>query len=276
VSLGGKRLNIKLKAAYVLSIIIVVLSLISALGGIFLDNLYRDNTFVTSAWHGNDLITLFVAVPGLVAALLLMKRGSQRAQLVWLGMLDYMLYNFAFYLFGASFNRFFLLYVVLFALSIYALVFALLGIDVKAISQKFSTKTPVKFVGGYMLFVAIGLSTVYIAQSLGFVATGQVPQIVTKTGHPTSIVFALDLSLLIPALILGAIWLLKRQPWGYVLAAISTIKGATYTLVLTAGSIVAANAGVPGASAELPLWIFLTVAGLFATTLLMMNMKSSD
>lgn len=34
----------------------------------------------------------------LVVALILSRRGSQRAQLVWLGMLDYMLYNYAFYL----------------------------------------------------------------------------------------------------------------------------------------------------------------------------------
>lgn len=269
-------MNTRLKYAYVLSIIIVVLSLISALGGLFLDNLYRDNTFVNSAWRGNDLVTLFVAVPGLLAALFLTKRGSQRAQLVWLGMLDYMLYNFAFYLFGASFNQFFLLYVALFTLSIYAMIFALIGIDAKAIGQKFGAKTPVKIIGGYMLFVAIGLGTVYTAQSLGFVATGQVPQIVTKTGHPTSVIFALDLSLLVPALVLGALWLFKRQPWGYVLAAITSIKGATYTLVLTAGSLIAANAGVPGAFAELPLWIFLTVTGLTASVFLLVHMKSTN
>lgn len=268
-------MNNKLKASYVLSIIIIVLSLISALGGLFIDNLYRDNTFVNSAWRGNDLVTLFVAVPGLLVALFFAKRGSQRAQLVWLGMLDYMLYNFAFYLFGASFNQFFLLYVTLFTLSIYALIFLFIGIDVKAIGQKFRAKTPVKIICGYMLFVAIGLGTVYIAQSLSFVATGQLPQIVTKTGHPTSVVFALDLSLLIPVLILGAIWLFKRQPWGYVLAAIATIKGASYTLVLAVGSLLAANAGVPGASAEMPLWLGLTISNLTAAVLLLTNMESA-
>lgn len=268
-------MNNKLKAAYVLSIIIVVLSLISSLGGLFIDNLYRDNTFVKSAWLGNDLVTLFVAAPGLLAAMFLTKHGSQRALLIWLGMLDYMLYNFAFYLFGASYNWFFLLYVTLFALSIYALIFLLLGTDVKTLAQKFAVKTPVKIIGGYMLFVAIGLGIVYIAQSLGFVVTGQLPQIVTKSGHPTSVVFALDLSLLVPVLILGAFWIFKRQAWGYVLAAISTIKGASYTLVLVVGSILAANAGVPGASAEIPLWAGLTISNLTVAVILLLNMKAT-
>lgn len=109
------------RTAYVLSSIIGVLALMAAAGGLFLDDLYRDNRFVTLAWFGNDWVTLIVAVPILVTALTLSVRGSLRAQLVWLGMLNYTLYNFGFYLFGAAYNRFFLIYVALFALSIFAL-----------------------------------------------------------------------------------------------------------------------------------------------------------
>jgi len=41
----------------------------------------------------------------------------------------------------------------------------------------------------------------------GFVATGQLPPFVIQTGHPTSVIFALDPSLVVPVLALGAIWL---------------------------------------------------------------------
>jgi heme/copper-type cytochrome/quinol oxidase subunit 4 len=98
---------------------------------------------------------------------------------------------------------------------------------------------------------------------------------VTRTEHPTSIVFALDLTLLIHVMSLGAIWLLQRKPWGYILAGISTVKGPAYTLVLTSGSLWAANAGVPGTTAELPIWIFLTVIGVIAGLLLFGNMDTA-
>ena len=62
-------------------------------GQSFVDDLYRDNAFATSAWRGTDLATLAVAVPILIVALILALRGSLRAQLVWLGMLDYTLYD---------------------------------------------------------------------------------------------------------------------------------------------------------------------------------------
>ncbi|MDF2557251.1 MAG: hypothetical protein K0R71_1079 [Bacillales bacterium] len=267
-------MNSKLKTAYNLSILIVILSSVTSIGGLLIDNLYQDNTFVKSAWHGNDLVTLFVAVPVLIATLIFSKRGSHKAQLIWLGLLDYMLYNFAFYLFGASFNTFFLLYVALLALSIYAMIFVMIGIDSNQIGAQFTRKTPVKIIGGYMLFVAIGLSIVYIAQSVLFIVNDKIPAIVEKSGHPTSIIFALDLTLLIPALVLGAILIFKRQPWGYILATLTSIKGAVYTLVLTMGSLFAVNAGFSEASAELPLWITLTVAGSIVSVLLLVNMKS--
>ena len=44
--------------------------------------------------------------------------GSPRAGLVWLGMLGFVAYNDAFYLFGAALNTFFPIYVVLFVLAV--------------------------------------------------------------------------------------------------------------------------------------------------------------
>ena len=77
------------------------------------------------------------------------------------------------------------------------------------------------------------------------------------------------LSMLIAALA-GSVGL-----WGYVLGAIMSIKGATNTLALAAGSLVAARAGVDGPSEELPLWLALSGANLTATGLLLGSMRSS-
>ena len=262
-------------SAYVLSAIIAVLTVVAAAGGLLIDDLYRDNAFATSAWRGTDLVTLVVAVPLLVAALILSLRGSFRAQLVWLGMLDYTLYNYAYYLFGTAFNRFFLIYVALFTLSMLALIFALVNIEVQEIRQRFRHRTPVKWIGGYMLFVAAGIGGLWIAQSLSFVATGQVPAFIVQVDHPTSVVFALDLSLVVPFLILGAVWLWKRQAWGYILASILCVKGTVYMLALVAISAAAMTADFPSISAELPLWVLLGLGFLLASLFLVGNVRKS-
>lgn len=266
----------KLGSAHILTVIIAVLAIVASAGGLFIDGLYRDNLLVTSGWYGNDLVTLMVAVPLLVVALIFSMRGSQRAHLVWLGMLDYMLYNYAFYLFGTAFNGFFLVYVGLFALSIFALIFALVALDVKGISQRFRSHTPGKWIAGYMVFVAVGLSGVYIAQWAGFVATGQLPPIVIQTGHPTSVVFALDLSLVVPVLALGAIWLWKRRPWGYVLAAIANVKGAVYMLALCVVTVSVVRAGVSEDLSQVALWGFIGAGSLIASLFLLGNLEPAD
>ena len=83
----------QLKTTARLSAVIAILALISSAGGLFIEGIYRDNAFVTTTWLGNDAVTLFQAVPMLIGALIFSMRGSLKAQLIWMGALDYMLYN---------------------------------------------------------------------------------------------------------------------------------------------------------------------------------------
>ncbi len=174
----------------------------------------------------------------------------------------------------AAFNAFFLIYASLFGLSIFALIFGLVNLDVEEIHQQFSARTPIKRICGYFLLVAAGLSLIYVAQSMAFIATGQLPAIITINEHPTNVVFALDLTLLIPWLVVGAGWLIKRKPWGYVIADILSVKSPLYTLVLGVNSVLIMSAGLTETS-ELPLWGTLIVLGLVAGALLFGKMKST-
>jgi len=260
-------------AAYILSVVIVFLSITASAGGLLFNNPYQDNAFVTAVWKGNDLVTIFAAVPILIAVIIFSMRGCQHAQLIWFGMLDYTLYNFAFYLFRAAFNGFFLIYTALVALSITALIFGLLKIDVRGIVQKFLQATPTKWISAYMLFTAVGLTAVDVFQSVRYIFNSQVPNIIVRTGHITSVVPALDLTLLVPWIILGAVWLWRRQPWGYIITAILAVKGTVYTLALTSASLSASQAGYTESSSEVPLWAVLSMGFLAASALLLTNLR---
>jgi hypothetical protein len=173
----------------------------------------------------------------------------------------------------SAFNEFFLIYVTLFSLSILALIFGLTSIDARAISQAFRARTPVKWIAGYMVFIAAFLGGFWTAQTASFLVTGQLPQTIIDSGIHTSIVFALDLSLLVPGMVLGAIWLWQRRPWGYVLAALMMIKGTLYPMVLIGMAIFHARA--TGSWDALTLfWVFFAVASVIFAGLLFGNMKS--
>ena len=261
----------KFRVTYTLSMIICILAALASAAGLFVPNLYRDNTLTTSVFRGNDLVTLVVAVPLLIAAGIFSLRGSRRAQLVWMGALGYMLYNYIFYLYGAAFNRAFLLYTALFAMSVYALISGLVRIEISGINQKFHARTPAKWISAYMMFIAVFIGGLWIFRSLGFVFSGIVPEDITKFGHPTAMVYATDLSLMIPNMFLGAVLLWKRRDWGYVLGTIMMVKGMTYMLAMMA---MMAFAGGLGSDPLAFLWITLLVGCLIAGGFLLCNMQT--
>jgi thiamine transporter ThiT len=91
-------MKITLEWTYILTFFILILAAVASAGGLFIPGLYRDSDIIKRAWLGSDVTTLFLVIPLLVVALRASMRGSLRAKLVWVGLLGYMLYNFAFYL----------------------------------------------------------------------------------------------------------------------------------------------------------------------------------
>ena len=263
------------KIPIILSIIVIVLAVIASFGGIVANNIYRDNEMVKAVWLGNDIVTLFIVIPVMVGALFFTLRHSLKAQLIWMGMLWYMVYNYIFYMYGTAFNKFFLLYVLIFTLSIYALILALMKIDLKSLKQKMSSKIPVKWISSYMLFFAIMIGGLWIAQSLSFVFTDVVPVGITQTGHPSGVVFATDLSLLVSPLIVGAVLLLKREVWGYIISIISLTKCLFYPFVLVIGGMIAYQRTGTWDSLT-PLYILLWVGSLLSYIYLLKGIKVKE
>jgi hypothetical protein len=264
----------KPRITFVLSSMIAILTVIAAGGGLLFPDVYRNdainNAFNKAGLYGNDLVTLIVAVPLLMGALVFALRGSLRARLIWLGMTYYILYNYSFYLFGVAINWFFPLYVALFILPIVALIFALSNTGIDEISRSFRPAASDRWVSGYMFFFTALLLVVWTAQWVSFVATGPLD---AEKGNFIRTVAGMDILLLASGMLLGAVWLWKRQPWGYVIAAILNVNFTIYALVLAIGSYTQAMAGVEGAAASIPLWIFLGVMCLAASLILLGNLQ---
>jgi hypothetical protein len=163
-------------------------------------------------------------------------------------------------------------YIALVALSMYALILSLSKVEVSEIIHEFSPKTPVRWVSGLMLFFVAFMGVMKeISESVAYLFGGALPQTVVETGNPTAIVFATDLSLLFPAMTIGAILLWRRQPWGYILGTMMMIKGTTYGLALVAMAAFAASATGTW-DALTPFYIFVAASSLAATLLLLGNM----
>jgi hypothetical protein len=239
----------------------------SALGLLFRTQ-YRDVEWIALTWLGNDWLTLVVALPLLIGARALADRGSLRAYLLWLGMLGYAIYNYAYYLLGAALNVFFPLYLTALISATLALIAALSGVPRAVITRRFSPHTPAKPIGGYFLVVGVSLAGVWLGMWAAYVFAGRPTPIDPEA---FKLVAALDTVLMVPALAIGGTLLWRRQAWGYVVSAIAGVQGSLYLVVLAINATIAVWRGLAVAPGEIPVWGTLAVTMSAATLLLFVH-----
>jgi len=266
-------MHVKLKTPYVVSVLITVLMVVQSVLGLLFQRAYRDVEWIKATWFGNDWVTLVVGVSLMIAALVRVRQGSVPGLLLWLGMLGYSIYNYAFYLFGVALNAFFPLYVVVLVLSVTALILVLSHIDTSQVAARFTPRTPVRLIGGYLVFVAVAFASVWLGLWAAYAFAGRPTPVEPEA---FKLVAALDLTMMLPALGLGGILLWQRKSWGYVIAAIAAIQGALYLFVLSVNAAVAMLVGLMEAPGELPIWGTLCVPTLIAAVLLLANARGSE
>jgi hypothetical protein len=129
-------------------------------------------------------VTFALAVPLLAASRLSAARGSVVGLLSCLGLLAYALYNYAFYLFGASFNSLFLAYVGILALSTFGLVLGIASPEAARVARTVRTGARGQAVGVFMIVVSVALGLFWIGTSVRYMRTGVVP-LAGKRGRPS-------------------------------------------------------------------------------------------
>lgn len=253
-------LSTALHACFGATAVITLLLAIAAGSGLFLGAYDHETTFSRNAFRGTDLVSLAVVVPLLVVATRSARRGSTRGLLLWLGALAYVVYQYG-YTFAYGWNRLFLIYLVLLALSGFTIARALIAVDAGAVAANFDETAPTRAVSTYLWVVGAGLGVMELAQIVPTLFTGDKPQIVLDTGHPTSPVFILDLGLIVPLMILAGSWLRSNRPWGYIAAVILLVKGATIGLGLLFGNILAVADGAKTDGPLVGLWVAIAAGG---------------
>jgi hypothetical protein len=156
--------------------------------------------------------------------------------LVWLGTLGYIAYTYL-YSFAIAWNRLFLVYVALLSLSGFTLVRSLTALDATQFACRFTDRTPVRAVSTFLWVIGAMLAVMELGQVVPALVAGDVPEVVAKTGHPTGVIYLLDLGLVAPLLLLVGRWLRARRPWGYVAAAILLVKGVAVGLGLLSSNL---------------------------------------
>ena len=261
----------RLTAAWVVSTAVVVLMVVQAGLGLAVTGLYPEQTWAVAALRGNDLVTLVLVAPALAVALVVShRRPTSASVLVWLGLLFYGTYNYAYYAFGTAFNDVFLVHVAAFTGSTAGLVLLGSSIDAVETARGVVAGTRARVVAVFTTFVGVALLGAWGTMSVRFAVTGDLPEDVMPPAA-VHLVYALDMGVLAPMFLLAGVLLWRRLPWGAVLAVAVNVSGAAYLAVLWAVGGFQADAGIAGKSWLSPVAIGSTLACLVAALTLLVH-----
>jgi len=241
---------------------------------IFGRGIYRyDTLFFGAGFKVQDAVVLFIGVPLLIIALLRSQHGSAIGQLLLLGLLGYFLYVYASMALGASYNRLFLLYIIILSASLFAFIQAFSNVDLDMIAAHIPQGLPIRGLAIFM-FVA-GLVTLFVWG--GPLATalvkGTPPE--RMDSYTTMVTYALDLAVITPATFLCAVLVLRGEPLGYAIAVplLTLIILLAPQIILS--TVFQRSAGVPFTTGEMvgPVAGFV-ILGLLASWLLVSILRA--
>lgn len=284
------------KSTTTLATIIIVLSIIASSYGIFSRGgegkheiktfrgetvelygrgLYKNESVsMASQAIAQDVVTLCLGVPLLIAALVLARKGLIKGQLLLTGILGYFLYTYGSYSFYAMYNSMFLIYVVLMSASFFSFVLAMMSFEPDKIESYFNLKLPVKFVGGVLIFIAVMVGLMWLKRIVTPLMTGAVPEGLEH--YTTLIIQAFDLGFVLPAGVLAGVLLIKRKAYGYLLATVLIIKEAALLTVIIAMLISQATNGVKVGKAEFVMFPIFALLVIYCMVLILRNVNEPD
>ena len=181
--------------------------------------------------RGQDIGNL-LAVVVLVVSAVRMRAGSFRATQWWIGTLLYLLYAYIVYAFAVHFGRLFLVYVAILGLVFFTLVIAL---STRERASAYPNGRARLFAAWALIGTGALFSLLWLSELVPATVTGQVPPSVAAAGLIVSPIHVIDLSVVLPGMIVIGVLTLRGNNAGLML----TIPALVFS-VLMGSSIIAA------------------------------------
>ena len=172
---------------------------VAALAGLA-TGVYRDDALMVAQARGQDIVTLFGAVPILAVGLALARRGSFACRVVAVGALAFLVYGYAIFAFQVTVSPVTPLHIGVFGLATWSLGLIAVGSRAIAADAAVGSRLPRRTTAIVLLVVAILFAATWLRQIVTALVTGALPPDVVALDLPTSAVYTLDLAFALPVL----------------------------------------------------------------------------
>lgn len=237
---------------------------------IYGSGLYKnDSVSIAAQGKASDFVTLVMGIPLLIVSLFFTNKGSFRGRILLTGTIGYFLYTYMSYTFLWMYNSFFIIYVSLMSLSLFAFILSMMSFDMQNITAHFSKRLPVKFLGGFQIFIAFAIGMLWLGKIAPSISQGKVP--VGLEHYTTLVIQGMDLGIVVPTAFLSGILLIKRKPFGYLLSSVIIIKGITMLSSISAMVINQALNNVDMNISEVVIFPFFNLITIICLVILLKN-----
>jgi hypothetical protein len=208
-----------------------------------------------------DLVTLAIAVPLLLVALLRARRQSLVARLVLTGTVAYLMIQYILYMAMATYNELFLLWVAAVLISSQVLIRLML------LPLPLASTSPLarRYVGGFLILAGTVIASLWLSVLVPPLLDGSLYP-AAMGGLTTMVVQGFDLALFIPPALFAGYWYLRADRRGTLAAPVYAVFLSVQMLALLAKVIWMTVAGT-GAGPALVMIPLLLAGALFAAAL---------
>lgn len=235
----------------ILVLLIIIFSSIVSIYGFFSDNIvfesktiqtindetvtlygkglyYNDSISMASQARAQDIVTIIIGIPLLIVSLLLVNKNSLLGRLLLTGTVGYFLYTYVSYSFLVTYNKLFLLYIILMSLSFFCFIINFTSNELKDLKIHFKKEFPRRYIGIFTIIVGAFICFLWLSMIISSI--DRAPAVLEH--YTTLVIQALDLGFIFPLSILSGILLLLNKPLGYLLCPVIIVKGATLLLAV--------------------------------------------
>jgi hypothetical protein len=175
--------------------------------------------------RGTALVILVLAIPALLLAIWLERRGSWRGVFVWLGALFYLAYNAFLFLFLTPFNSLFLLYITFQSLALFSTLALVRAVDPGRTIDSMR-RLPVKGLAVFVWTIVVLNAMAWLQEVVPAIAAENPGTFLEGLGVATNAVYVQDLAFWLPLMTVAAWWMWHRRPLGILLTGSWLVFGA--------------------------------------------------
>lgn len=211
-----------------------------------------------------DVISIPAAVILALMSSQFLKRQRYKSFIIMLGLSAYFFYAYGLFTISGNFNQLYPLYLLIFALAIYSLILGLSSFKPAAVCQTQLPNWMRKTIAGFLILIM----AVFVPLWLSILIPGAARQV----RPDTYAVLVLDLAVVMPALGVTAYMLLRKIPFGNILAGVALLKCLTLIFSVALGTAVAPIYGLPLDYPMLGVYCLVVLFSLVLGTFYMLNL----